>query len=161
MTDLSTLLPAETDSPAATLDLGRRMAEALRPGDVVALYGDLGAGKTHLAKGVCAGLGIEPERVTSPTFTLIQEYDGRLPVYHFDAYRIERIDEFYQLGYEEYFFGDGVTLLEWPDRVEPLVPGDAIRIRLSHAGGDRRRVEIAEGSEWAAQDKTQRAENER
>jgi len=138
---LSDLLPAETASPEETVALGRRLAERLAPGIVVALYGDLGAGKTHLAKGLCAGLGVAPDAVTSPTFTLVQEYAGRLPVYHFDAYRIDRLAELYDLGYEEYFFGEGVTLVEWPERVEPLIPADALRLRLTHLGADRRQIE--------------------
>lgn len=148
VSDLSTsfadLLPADTASPDETVALGRRLAGALQPGDVVALYGNLGAGKTHLVKGLCAGLGVPPERVTSPTFTLVNEYDGDLPVFHFDAYRIERPEEFFQLGYEDYFFGDGVSLVEWPGRVEDLIPPEAIRLRLTHGGGDVRRIEVAE-----------------
>lgn len=137
------LLPAETASPAETVALGRRLAERLGPGDVLALYGDLGAGKTHLVKGLCAGLGIAPETVSSPTFTIVNEYDGTLPVYHIDAYRIERTEEFFELGYETYVFGDGVCLIEWPERVEALVPEHALRLRLAHGGGDARRIETA------------------
>lgn len=137
------LLPAETASPAETVALGRHLASHLQPGDVLALYGDLGAGKTHLVKGLCDGLGIAPETVSSPTFTIVNEYAGALPVFHFDAYRIERPEEFFELGYEDYFFGDGVTVVEWPERVEALIPEHALRLRLSHVGGDRRRVEAA------------------
>lgn len=135
------LLPAETAAAEETVALGARLADHLQPGDVVALYGDLGAGKTHLAKGICSGLGIPVETVTSPTFTIVQEYAGRLPVYHVDAYRIDRIEEFFELGYDTFFFGEGVTLIEWPERVAPLIPAGAIRLRLSHGGGDARRVE--------------------
>jgi tRNA threonylcarbamoyladenosine biosynthesis protein TsaE len=141
---IADLLPTETASPDETIALGRRLAAALQPGDVVALYGDLGAGKTHLVKGICAGLGVAPAAVTSPTFTLVNEYRGDLPVFHFDAYRVERPDEFFDLGYEDYFFGDGVSLVEWPERVEGLIPPEAIRLRLAHGGGDVRRVEVAD-----------------
>ncbi len=141
MPDLAALLPAETASPEETVALGRRLAAHLEPGDVLALYGDLGAGKTHLVKGICAGLGVPPAAVTSPTFTIANEYDGDLPVYHLDAYRVERPEEFFELGYETYFFGDGVCLVEWPERVEALIPDDAIRLRLTHGGGDRRTIE--------------------
>ncbi|MDX1531836.1 MAG: tRNA (adenosine(37)-N6)-threonylcarbamoyltransferase complex ATPase subunit type 1 TsaE [Rhodothermales bacterium] len=144
MAAFSDLLPAETAAPAETVALGRRLAECLAPGDVVALYGDLGAGKTHLVKGVCAGLAIPPETVTSPTFTLVNEYDGALPVYHFDAYRVERSEELFEFGYETYFFGEGVTLVEWPERIEGLIPDHALRLRLTHLDGDRRRVEVVE-----------------
>jgi tRNA threonylcarbamoyladenosine biosynthesis protein TsaE len=140
---LADLLPAESASPDETVALGRRLADALQPGDVLALYGDLGAGKTHLVKGLCAGLGIPAADVSSPTFTLVNEYDGDLPVYHIDAYRIERTEEFFELGYETYFFGDGICLVEWPERVEPLVPDHALRLRLTHLGDDRRRIEVA------------------
>ncbi len=126
--------------------LGERLAAHLEAGDVVALYGDLGAGKTHLVKGIARALGVPPETVSSPTFTIVHEYDGAVPIYHMDAYRIERLDELYELGYEEYFYGEGICLVEWPARVEALLPDDAIRLRLTHLGGDRRRIEsVREG----------------
>jgi len=140
---MATWLPAETASPDETMALGRELATALAPGDIVALYGDLGAGKTHFAKGIAHGLGVDPEAVTSPTYTIVQTYAGRLPVHHIDAYRVERIEEFFELGYEEHFFGDGVTIIEWPERIEPLIPKEALRIRLSHRVGDRREIELA------------------
>ena len=140
---LTDLLPAETVAPDETVALGQQLAELIQPGDVLALYGDLGAGKTHLVKGLCAALGIPAPAVSSPTFTLVNEYDGTFPVYHFDAYRIERLGEFFEIGYESYFFGDGVCLVEWPERVEALVPDHAIRLRLTHLGEDRRRIEVA------------------
>jgi tRNA threonylcarbamoyladenosine biosynthesis protein TsaE len=136
-------LPAEATSPMDTLEVGRRLADRLKPGQVVALYGDLGSGKTHLAKGICAGLGLDPEHVTSPTFALINEYVGKKwTVYHFDTYRLKSLDEFLALGYEEYFEGDGVCLIEWPEVVESVLPDDVIRIRLSHRNGDRRYIEF-------------------
>ena len=138
---IAEILPAETDSAAATLALGRRLAEGFAPGDVVALYGDLGAGKTHLAKGVASAFGVAESDVTSPTFTLVHEYPGEaFPIYHLDAYRIERLEELYELGYEEYVYGDGLCLVEWPERLEALLPPHTIRLRLEHLGGDRRRV---------------------
>lgn len=137
------LLPATTAAPADTEHVGRRLARSLAPGDVVALYGDLGAGKTVLVRGICEGLGLEPGEVTSPTFTIVHEYrEAPAPVYHFDAYRVERLDEFYGLGYEEYFFGDGISIVEWADRIEPLIPDHAIRIRIDHEGGDLRRIAL-------------------
>lgn len=141
---LDELLPAETTSPAETLALGRRLAAHLRPGDVLALYGDLGAGKTHLVKGLCAGLGLDPDRVASPTFGLIHEYDGDPPVYHFDAYRLERPAEFAALGPDEYFDGEGVCVVEWPERVEAFLPSETLRLRLTHLGPTRRRIARAE-----------------
>ena len=136
------LLPTETDSTDATLALGRRLATHLEAGDVVALYGDLGAGKTHLVKGICAAHGVPVAAVTSPTFTLVNEYAGdAFSIYHLDAYRIERLQEFFELGYEEYFYGDGLCLIEWPAHVEPLLPEHTLRLRLTHLGGNRRRID--------------------
>ena len=138
-TDL--LLPATTASAEETLALGRRFAATLAPGDIVALYGNLGAGKTHLVKGLCEGFGMPGETVTSPTFTLVNEYVGAdFPIYHFDAYRIERVEEFFELGYEDYFFGEGVCFIEWPEHIEPLLPDYTLRLRLTHLGGDQRRI---------------------
>lgn len=140
MTDLSDLLPAETASADETLDLGRRLAKRLEPGDVLALEGDLGAGKTHLAKGIAAGIGLDPEAVTSPTFTLVQEHgDGAL--LHLDLYRIESDDEVARLGLDELLDGDAVALVEWPERGRDWLPARTLWLRLTHLGGDRRRVE--------------------
>ncbi len=138
---LHDLLPAETASAAETRALGARLAEALGPGLTVALFGDLGAGKTQLVKGIASAFGVPPETVNSPTFTLVNEYAGRdFPIYHIDAYRIRSVDEFFEFGYEDYFFGEGLCLIEWPERIAPLLPEDALRLRLTHLGGDRRRI---------------------
>lgn len=144
---LDAFFPVETRSPDETLALGRTLAEKLVPGDIVALYGNLGAGKTVFVRGICSGLGIDASSVTSPTFTILHEYGdargrggGAMPVYHFDAYRIEHVDEFYGIGYDEYFFGEGVSLVEWAEKIETLLPDHAIRIRIDHAGGDLRRL---------------------
>lgn len=138
---LQDLLPVETASAEETMALGEKMAERLGTGDIVALYGDLGTGKTHLVKGIARALGVPERRVSSPTFTIVHEYEGDLPIYHIDAYRVQHVDEFYELGYEDYFYGDGLCLIEWPARIEPLLPDVAIRLRLTHQGGDRRRIE--------------------
>ncbi len=139
--ELSTLLPVVTRSPEETAELGTALASKLKPQMVVGLYGDLGAGKTQLIKGICAGLGYAPDKVHSPTFTIVNHYAGRLPIYHFDAYRVESPEEFYDLGYEDYFFGDGVCLVEWANRVEDLMPEDALRLSLKHDGPSQRRIE--------------------
>ena len=119
----------------ATQDLGRRLARLLFPGAVVALIGQFGAGKTHLVRAIAEGLGIPDGRVvTSPTFVLIQEYDGRLPVYHFDAYRLRSEAEFFDLGAHEYFAGRGVCLVEWADRVPGCLPEEHLRIRIEVTG---------------------------
>ena len=140
--DLSDLLPAETASPAATVALGREIAGRLGSGDVVALSGDLGAGKTHLAKGVAAGLGLDPAAVTSPTFAIVQEHgDGAL--LHLDLYRVESDDEAARLGLADLLDGEAVALVEWPGRAAGWLPARTAWLRLTHLGGDRRRVEAA------------------
>lgn len=141
------VLPVETASVEETVALGEQLANHLQPGDIVALYGDLGAGKTHLVKGIARALGVEEAAVSSPTFTIVQEYAGTLPIYHIDAYRVEHPDELYELGYEDYFYGDGLCLIEWPSRIELLLPDDVIRLRLTHQGGDRRSIECARDGE--------------
>jgi tRNA threonylcarbamoyladenosine biosynthesis protein TsaE len=117
------------DSVEQTKRLGAALAPALQPGDLISLTGDLGAGKTQFVQGVAGGLGIDGP-VTSPTFTIIREYDGRLPLYHFDVYRLESLAELTVLGYEEYFFGTGATVIEWGDKVEPLLPADRLTIEM-------------------------------
>ncbi len=127
------------DSPAATDDLGRRLGELLFPGAVVALTGELGAGKTRLCRAICAGLGVRNlAAVNSPTYVLIQEYRGRVPVYHFDAYRLTTPREFAELGADEYFAAGGVCLIEWADRVIEHLPAGRLTLALAHAGADRR-----------------------
>ncbi|MBT8399592.1 MAG: tRNA (adenosine(37)-N6)-threonylcarbamoyltransferase complex ATPase subunit type 1 TsaE [Rhodothermia bacterium] len=145
---LQGIVPSDTASPEATQALGRELGARLTSGAIVALYGDLGAGKTQLAKGICKGVGINPETVSSPTFTLINEYSGGdLSVYHIDAYRLKTLDEFLSLGYEDYFFGDGITLIEWPERIEGVLPPETIRLRLEHRGRDLRHIAIYDESE--------------
>jgi tRNA threonylcarbamoyladenosine biosynthesis protein TsaE len=120
---------------------GEDLGAMLAPGSVVALTGNLGAGKTTLAKAIAQGLGVT-DPVTSPTFALIHEHrSGRLPFFHMDAYRLEEESEMYELGYEEYFFADGVTVVEWADRIENLLPEKAIRIKLAY-GADPETREI-------------------
>src|SRR5438874_10597446 len=122
---------------------GRRLGGLLFPGVVVALVGRLGAGKTHLTRAVAEGLGVRnPAAVTSPTFVLIQEYPARLPIYHFDAYRLSGPREFAELGVEEYFHGDGVCLVEWADRVAATLPADHLRIEITVVDENRRRFEV-------------------
>jgi tRNA threonylcarbamoyladenosine biosynthesis protein TsaE len=128
---------------AATTALGRRLGQHLFPGAVVALVGPLGAGKTHLVRAVAEGLGIANSRVvSSPTFVLIQEYAARLPVYHFDAYRLRSEAEFLDLGANEYFEGDGVCLVEWADRVPGVLPPAHLRITLTVTGETARRATL-------------------
>src|SRR5690348_2065151 len=129
---------------AATTKLGHRLGELLFPGAVVALVGQLGAGKTHLARAVAEGLGVRnPAAVNSPTFVLIQEYPARLPIYHFDAYRLSGPREFAELGVDEYFHGEGVCLVEWADKVEPTLPADHLRIEIEIVDENRRRFVLS------------------
>ncbi|HML36033.1 MAG TPA: tRNA (adenosine(37)-N6)-threonylcarbamoyltransferase complex ATPase subunit type 1 TsaE [Bacillota bacterium] len=124
----------------AAWNFGAELAKKLKPGDVVALIGDLGTGKTTLTKSIAEGLGIT-EMITSPTFTIVQEYcSGRLPLYHFDVYRIRDIEEMYELGYEEYFFGRGVCVVEWADRIEELIPEGSIVIRIEYGEKEEERI---------------------
>lgn len=128
---------------AATEAFGRRLAGLLFPGAVVALIGPLGAGKTHLARALAEGLGVPDGRVvTSPTFVLIQEYAGRLPVYHFDVYRLANESDFTDLGAHEYFGGDGVCLVEWADRAAGAMPAEHLRVELSIVGETARRAAV-------------------
>lgn len=123
-----------------TRAFGHQLANQLEPGSVVALIGDLGTGKTTLSKYIAEGLGIT-EVVTSPTFTIVQEYyTGRLPLYHFDVYRIGDISEMEELGYEEYFFGDGVSLVEWADIIQELLPEEARIIRIEYGREPEERI---------------------
>ncbi len=131
------------DAPdlAATQAFGRRLGARLEPGMVIALIGPLGAGKTALVRAIAEGLGIPDSRVvSSPTFVLIQEYDARLPIYHFDAYRLRSVDEFLDLGADEYLQGDGVCLIEWADRVESALPSERLRVELAVTGETSRRI---------------------
>jgi tRNA threonylcarbamoyladenosine biosynthesis protein TsaE len=124
-----------------TFRLGRDFAASLKPGDVLALCGDLAAGKTQFVKGLAAGLGVATE-VTSPTFTLIHEYrGGRLPLYHVDLYRLETEDEALKIGIDEYLESDGVTAIEWADKFAALVPGDARWVRFRVAGESEREID--------------------
>src|SRR4051794_32138510 len=127
----------------ATEDFGRRLGELLFPGAVVGLIGPLGAGKTHLVRAVAEGLGIrDGGAVSSPTFVLIQEYEARLPVYHFDAYRLRSEGEFFDLGAHEYFDGNGVCLVEWADRVPGCLPRERLAVRLEITGATSRRATV-------------------
>ncbi len=133
--------PVISLSETQTRALGEQFAAQLEKGDVVALYGTLGAGKTQFSKGLCAFFGIPAAHVSSPTFTLVNEYAGSDgPVYHFDAYRVEQVSEFFELGYEDYFFGEGLCIIEWPDRIAPLLPDHTLRIRFTHMGDDKREI---------------------
>ena len=131
-----------TSSVDETIRVGFEFGKQLNVGDVVCLDGDLGAGKTHFVKGVASFFGIKPEKVSSPTYTLIHEYSGDISVYHFDCYRLNHEQEALEIGAEEYFYGDGVCLVEWPDKIESLIPEDAIWIEILHLSVNKRKINI-------------------
>ena len=133
-----------TNSATETRALGEQLARRLQPGDTVILEGELGAGKSELARGIARGLDVT-ETVTSPSFTILNVYEsGRCPLYHFDWYRLESEEELYELGMEEYLGGDGVAVVEWAERCPDAVPEKCIRIRLEVTGEETRRIEISE-----------------
>lgn len=135
----------EVNSPEETFELGKKLGQEATVGEILCLNGDLGVGKTVFTKGYAKGLGVT-EEVNSPTFTIIQEYkDGRLPLYHFDVYRIEDSFEMDELGYEEYFFGDGVCLIEWSVNISDIIPKEAKKVLIEKdltKGLDYRKITI-------------------
>jgi tRNA threonylcarbamoyladenosine biosynthesis protein TsaE len=135
----------ETNSPSETFEAGKKLGEGANPGDIFTLNGDLGVGKTVFTQGVAAGLGIT-EHVNSPTFTIVQVYEGgRLPFYHFDVYRIGDIEEMDEIGYEDYFYGDGLCIIEWAQLIEELIPPNARQITIEkdlEKGFDYRKITI-------------------
>jgi tRNA threonylcarbamoyladenosine biosynthesis protein TsaE len=137
---------------AATEAFGRRLGPLLFPGAVVALVGGMGAGKTHFVRAVAEGLCVRnPAAVTSPTFVLIQEYPARLPIYHFDAYRLNSVDDFVALGADEYFHGDGVCLVEWADRVTDALPAERLELHFRVVSDREREVSgTATGEQYEA-----------
>ena len=140
----------ETNSPQETFSAGRQLGEKAFPGQVITLTGDLGVGKTVFTQGVARGLGIT-EPVNSPTFTIIQEYeDGRLPFYHFDVYRIGDLEEMEEIGYDDYFFGQGICLIEWAELIEEILPEKRIEVTIEkdlEKGFEYRKITIEERGE--------------
>lgn len=122
-----------------TEKFGVKLGKLLRAGDIVCLNGDLGAGKTTLSKSIGLGLGVE-DYITSPTFNLINEYRGRLTMYHFDVYRLENVDDLYDLGFDDYFYGNGVCVIEWADRIEGLIPADRIVLDIENGEDIEERI---------------------
>jgi tRNA threonylcarbamoyladenosine biosynthesis protein TsaE len=144
------MLTVDLPDLTATQAFGRRLGQRLWPGAVIAFIGELGAGKTQLTRAIAEGLGIADNRVvTSPTFVLVQEYQARLPIYHFDAYRLKSEAEFAELGAHEYFESDGVSLVEWADRVPGCLPLEHLRVTLSVTGATSRSAAVeGRGSEY-------------
>ncbi|MBA4538595.1 tRNA (adenosine(37)-N6)-threonylcarbamoyltransferase complex ATPase subunit type 1 TsaE [Bacillus aquiflavi] len=129
-----------------TMKFAEKFAQHLKPGDVIALEGDLGAGKTTFTKGLALGLGVK-RTVNSPTFTIIKEYKGRLPLYHMDVYRVE--DSYEDLGFAEYFEGEGITVIEWAHLIDEQLPGELLTIFIYHGtAGERRLVFVPKGERY-------------
>lgn len=150
-----------TSSAKRTEAVGAAVGELVKPGDVIALTGDLGAGKTTLIRGLARTLAVTTP-VTSPTFTLVHEYEGPVPLIHIDAYRLTRLQEVHDLGFDDYLDGRAVVVIEWADLLEPLLPTDRLEVRLQFAGGagedaarpDRRTIELTpRGRRWKARAK--------
>jgi len=134
------ILSKSTDQ---TLRLGERLAKYLRKGDILCLEGELGSGKTTLVKGIAKGLKIAQAKVNSPTFVLMNAYPGRLPLYHFDLYRLENTGEIGAIGYEEFLYDDGVSVIEWAERLGALTPKEYLRVELKHKSENERSIKLS------------------
>jgi tRNA threonylcarbamoyladenosine biosynthesis protein TsaE len=133
----------QTKSASQTIRLGKRIGGLLQPGDVVALVGELGAGKTQFIKGLAEGAGVgKPTYISSPSFTLINEYPGRVPFYHVDLFRLEQEKDAEELGLDDYFQGDGISAIEWADKIPSLLPKDMLLIHIAYTGKNSRSLEI-------------------
>lgn len=133
-----------TNTPSQTMELGEMLGKKAKRGDIYCLVGDLGVGKTIFTKGFAKALGIT-EPITSPTFTIVHQYDGICPFYHFDVYRISDIEEMDDIGYEEYFYSDGITFVEWANYIEEIIPDEAIWIYIEkdlEKGTDFRKITV-------------------
>lgn len=131
-------------SAEETIEFGVKFAKKLKRGDCVALIGDLGAGKTVFTKGIARGLGVKNARyVNSPTFVIIKEYEGRFPLYHLDLYRLNRHSCFDDMNYEEYFYDDGVTVIEWADKIRDILPKEHIEVKLTAIDKNKRKIEVS------------------
>ena len=137
-------LTLTSNSPEQTVELGHRIGSQLRGGEVFAIYGPLGSGKTRLIKGIATGAGAEDLRnVTSPTFVIVNQYEGRFDIYHIDAYRLDSLAEFEMLGFDDFCYPQSVVVIEWADKIEPAIRNiDFIRIELAHAGEHTRTIRI-------------------
>lgn len=133
------------NSVESTTEIGIKLGKLLNSGDIICLTGDLGTGKTHITKGIASGLGVT-DHITSPTFTIVNEYDsGRLKLYHFDVYRVSDPDEIYAIGFDDYIFSDGVSIIEWANYIEEILPKDYLHINIEKdlsQGEDFRKITI-------------------
>ena len=141
---MSTNIDISSNSAEQTIELGRKIGSQLKGGEIVAVCGPLGSGKTHLIKGIAAGAGAEDQKqVNSPTFVIVNEYTGRLDIFHIDAYRLDSVPEFEMLGFDDFCYPQSIVLIEWADKVESVLEAlDYIRIELEHAGKTKRTIYI-------------------
>ena len=130
-------------SPEETIGFGEHLAKSLKEGDIVCFFGDLGSGKTTFIKGIAKGLKIGPTKVNSPTFVLMNIYHGRLPLFHFDFYRLDGIEGISSIGYDEFLYGDGISVVEWADRLGSLMPDEYLRVDLNHKKVDERVIQLS------------------
>jgi len=136
-------------SPEETIGFGEHLAQSLKEGDIVCFFGDLGTGKTTLIKGIAKGLEIAQTKVNSPTFVLMNVYHGRLPLFHFDLYRLNDMEDINSIGYDEFLYGNGVSVVEWADRLGALLPDEYLKIDLKHKRIDERTIQLsARGSRY-------------
>jgi tRNA threonylcarbamoyladenosine biosynthesis protein TsaE len=131
-----------THSEIDTLKFGSELSYLLERGDVICIQGEIGAGKTHLIKGIAGGLGVDQTKVNSPTFTLVNEYDGKYKLFHFDLFRIINDQELLEIGIDEYLYGDGICLIEWSEKMETFMPENAVQITITKLGNNSRQLEI-------------------
>ena len=136
---MSSFLSKNTEE---TVNLGKRLAGVLEKGDIVCLFGDLGSGKTTFTKGIAKGLKIKEELVNSPSFILMNEYDGKFPLFHFDLYRIDNVREVFAIGYEEFLYDDGVAVVEWAQRLGEFLPKDYLKVQFFHKKENERVIKI-------------------
>jgi len=138
-----------TSSPEQSWRIGEMLGSRLGPGDTVCLYGDLGAGKTSFSYGIALGLEVKERYITSPTFTFVNEYQGRIPFYHIDLYRLNDPGELESIGFDEYLDSDGVTVIEWAERAEHALPGECFNVYLSYVDDNSREIGfLAEGERY-------------
>ena len=137
-----------TKSSEETKNLGEELSKFTKPGDLLAFYGELGAGKTCFIQGISRGLKVK-DYVTSPSFTIINEYQGKIPIYHFDLFRLDNAEEIIELGYNEYFYGEGLTVIEWAGKIEQLLPKEHLKIKIKFKDRYQRKISfISQGDRF-------------
>ena len=137
-----------TKSPEETKNLGKEVSKLTKPGDLLAFYGELGAGKTCFIQGISQGLEVK-DYVTSPSFTIVNEYQGKIPIYHFDLFRFDNAEDILELGYEEYFYGEGLTVIEWAEKIEHFLPKEHLKIDIKFKDRYQRKISfIPQGNKF-------------